>query len=142
MQSFTPTPHHSIRDLLFTVAMSPAYDRTIQFFLVQGPVDNFTQSWTGESLVFDLVFTLTSLSSSMTQDLATLYKILFTRGRFRVQNASKSFSFFGQGGRPRTPLGELRCYPRPATGKKDISLPFPFPSVYSVFRCAVQFFQI
>jgi len=33
------------------VARSPVFDLTIPF-LAQGPVDNFTQNWTGERLVF------------------------------------------------------------------------------------------
>ena len=76
----------------------------------------------------------------MTQDLATLYKILFIRGRFRVQNASKSFSFFGQGGRPRTPLGELGCSPQTCDWEEGYLLTIPLPlSVFGVSMCGPVF---
>jgi len=52
-------------------------------FLLQGPIDSFTQNRTSESPVFYSLFILTSLtSSSMAQHLATSNKFVFTTGGF------------------------------------------------------------
>jgi len=70
-------------------------------FLVQGPVENFTQNWTIESLVFYRHF-----SSSMTQHLATFNKILFTKGVFFGTKCTKIV--FGRDS-AWTTLGELQA---------------------------------
>jgi len=70
-------------------------------FLVQGLVDNFTQNRTGASLVVYPVFIL----SSVPQQLATFYKILFAKSSFSGTKCTKIDFVVGQGSVPDTAGG-------------------------------------
>jgi len=81
------------------------FDWTV-WFLVQGPVDNFTQNWTGETLAF----------------LSGIHNKLFTKGGFRVR--TKIVLVFGQ-----MPPGEYNALSYFLVNwGGDTASPFSFPT--------------
>ena len=99
------------------------FDWTV-WFLVQGPVDNFTQNWTGETLVF----------------LSGIHNKLFNKGGFRVR--TKIVLVFGQVFTPDAAGGVQCSLILPSQLGRGYCLAILLPhSKHLVSQCRVQFFK-